>query len=160
MCSKEVSEPRGCFLTAVRVTSGQEGNVALLLKARIESKNLSIPSLVVVPGLRGFIFVETEHYYIVQNVIQGVKHCKGVVRGKISLNELLLTFRREVQVDVGDVVEIVAGPFRGYKARVLSVDKDKGTVRLEVVDAASPIPITLRLRDVRVIERGGEKGVT
>jgi len=144
------------YFLIVRTVGGQEYNVALIMKARIESKNLGIPSLIILPQLKGLIFVEKGLPHIVQNLISGIKHCRGMLRGKVPLSEIVKAISRPVEIHVGDIVEIVSGPFRGYKGKVMDIDNESGTVTIEIMDAASPMPITLRIKDVRLLERKRE----
>jgi transcriptional antiterminator NusG len=146
-------ESKPCYFIAVRTVGGQEYNVALIMKARIESKNINIPAIVVLPRLKGLVFAETPFPHIVQNVIAGIKHCKGILRGKVLADELLKVVYKPIEIRVGDIVEIVSGPFRGSKGRVTDIDLEEDRVTIEILDAASPMPITLRIKDVRVIER-------
>ncbi len=149
------TEPeRPCYFTVIRTVGGQEYSVALILKTRIEVKNLDIPSIVVLPRLKGIIFVESAFPFLVQNMITGIKHCKGVLRGKVPLEEILKVIFKPVEVpNVGDIVEIVSGPFKGYRGRVVDVDREQESVTIEILDAASPMPIVLRIKEVRIVER-------
>ena len=56
-------------------------------------------------------------------------------------------------IEVGCIVEIVSGAFKGEKARVTSVSETKEEVSMELYE--QPIPMTLNMRGdhVRVIER-------
>ncbi len=144
------------YFLIVRTVGGQEYNVALIMKARIESKNLGIPSIIILPQLKGLIFLERGLPHIVQNLITGIKHCRGMLRGKVPLSEIIKAISRPVEIHVGDIVEIVSGPFRGYKGKVMDIDSESGTVTIEIMDAASPMPITLRIKDVRLLERKRE----
>ena len=55
--------------------------------------------------------------------------------------------------EVGCIVEIVTGAFKGEKARVTSVAETKEEVSMELYE--QPIPMTLKMRGdhVRVVER-------
>ncbi len=148
------TEAKQSFFTVVRTVGGQEYNVALILKTRIETKNVDIPSIVILPRLKGVIFVESAFPFVVQNLITGIKHCKGILRGKVPLSEILKVIFKPVEIpSVGDVVEIISGPFKGYRGRVVDVDREQETVTIEILDAASPMPIVLRIKDVRIVER-------
>ncbi len=151
---KQVSEES--FFMIVRTVGGQEYNVALILKARIESKNIGIPALIVLPQLKGLIFVERGLPHVLQNLITGIKHCRGILRGKVPLSEIIRVISRPIELKIGDIVEIVSGPFRGYKGKVMDIDTESGTVTIEIMDATSPMPITLRIKDVRLLERRKE----
>jgi transcriptional antiterminator NusG len=61
---------------------------------------------------------------------------------------------REVveEINVGDVVEIVRGPFRGMKARVVSIDKSKNTLTVNLLEATFSIPVTI---PISYVKKGG-----
>lgn len=52
-----------------------------------------------------------------------------------------------------DIVEIVAGPFKGEKARVKYIDQLKEEITVELLDAPISIPITVRGDHIRLVEK-------
>jgi transcriptional antiterminator NusG len=50
-------------------------------------------------------------------------------------------------------VELVAGPFKGEKARVQKIDESKEEITVELFEATVPIPVTVRGDSVRVLEK-------
>ena len=56
----------------------------------------------------------------------------------------------EVKIDKGDIVEIIGEPFKKEKAKVLRVDKTKGEVVVSLLNAVVPIPVTVKIDNVRV----------
>ncbi|MCK5112046.1 MAG: transcription elongation factor Spt5, partial [Thermoplasmatales archaeon] len=57
------------------------------------------------------------------------------------------------KITEGDTVEMVAGPFRGEKAKITHIDYAKEEITVELLDSMVPIPITVRGEQVRVIKR-------
>jgi transcriptional antiterminator NusG len=59
---------------------------------------------------------------------------------------------------LGDIVEIVGGPFKGERGKVTRLNKQKSEVIVELLEAAVPIPITLNLDSIKVVgkENRGE----
>jgi transcriptional antiterminator NusG len=53
----------------------------------------------------------------------------------------------------GDIVELIAGPFKGEKARVQQIDENKEEITVELFEAMVPIPVTIRGDHVRVLEK-------
>ncbi|MGC9152589.1 MAG: transcription elongation factor Spt5 [Vulcanisaeta sp.] len=144
-----------CRVYALRAVGNQEYNVAFMLKARAEHKGLDkvrISAIVVLPALKGFVFVEGSMPYEIQDLATGIKHYRGMVRGVMSVDELLSSLAKPVEINVGDVVEIIVEPFRGYKGRVVDIDKQRGQVYLELLDSSSTMPIIVNLKGVRKIE--------
>ncbi|TFG55508.1 MAG: transcription elongation factor Spt5, partial [Methanomassiliicoccus sp.] len=56
-------------------------------------------------------------------------------------------------ISEGDVVELVAGPFKGEKARVQKIDESKEEITVELFEATVPSPVTVRGDSVRVLEK-------
>ena len=55
------------------------------------------------------------------------------------------------------IVEIISEPFKKEKAKVVRVDRSKEEVVVELLEATVPIPITVKLDNVRVIRREKEE---
>ena len=61
------------------------------------------------------------------------------------------------KITEGDTVEMVAGPFRGEKAKITHIDYTKEEITVELLDSMVPIPITVRGEQVRIIKRKEEE---
>ncbi|MFP3238562.1 MAG: transcription elongation factor Spt5 [Caldivirga sp.] len=147
-----------CSFIGIRVVSGQEYNVAAIIRTRLElmdkekKKYYKVASIVVPPNIQGQVYLETQHSYVAVDLSAGIKQYRGLMMGKAPLSELMKMIKREVKVQVNDVVEIITEPFRGFKARVIDVDERNNTVKLLLFDTATNIPVTLPIKSVRVIE--------
>jgi transcriptional antiterminator NusG len=154
---KEAVKPA---IFAVRTTIGQEKSAADMIAKKARAHNLSIKSVLAPPGIKGYIFVEAEGETTVERARFGMKHAKGVVEGEVPLSEIehFLVPKPAVSgMEVGDVVELVAGPFRGEKARIMRIDQSKEEVIVELFEATVPIPVTVRGDHVKVIEKKEKK---
>ena len=58
-----------------------------------------------------------------------------------------------VSIKEGDIVEIIAEPFKKEKAKVLRIDKQKEEVVVSLLGAVVPLPVTIKLDNVKVIRR-------
>jgi len=115
-------EKKGVLFT-VKVPAGQEFSVMRLLFKRAEYGGLRIKSMIFVPGLKGYIFVESDREYDVRMLTGGVRRAKLLPGRPVSFEELSDVLIREpevIQVKPGDIVKIVKGNFKGYRARVIS----------------------------------------
>ncbi|MEM4481305.1 MAG: transcription elongation factor Spt5 [Desulfurococcaceae archaeon] len=148
---------------AVRTTSGRELDVALIIERRVLEKrgkgeDLGITGIVVAPGVKGFVFVETLKPAELYKTLQNIKYASTSRPLKIPLQDVLNMLKpKEVveEVAVGEEVEIMRGPFRGMRARVVSVDKSKNTLTVNLLEAAFSIPITISINYVKKVTRGG-----
>ncbi|HDJ89418.1 MAG TPA: transcription elongation factor Spt5 [Thermoprotei archaeon] len=144
---------------AVRTTIGQEYNVSLLMEERAKASKIEVHSLAVVSGLRGIVIVETDIPHVVHRLSYGIKHVKGVIRGGMNIDDIIkfIAPRPVIEmVKVDDLVEITSGPFIGMKGRVVQIDKSRGEVKVEIAEAAYPLPITINAEYIKIIGRKEE----
>ena len=170
----------GSFLYIVKTAIGSELRVADEMYARLHGSG-SLTSLqgeifsVLHPNnMRGYVFVESSALHHVEKLIgrsggrdptarRGIsqtplKNAKQVLPGEAPLMDILPYLEPKAVtsgIEVGCIVEIVSGAFKGEKARVTSVSETKEEVSMELYE--QPIPMTLNMRGdhVRVIERVG-----
>ena len=58
-----------------------------------------------------------------------------------------------VSIKDGDIVEIISEPFKKEKAKVMRIDKQKEEVVVSLLGAVVPLPVTIKLDNVKVIRR-------
>ncbi len=139
---------------AYRVTAGQESIVADLLQEKIKKTRAPIAALIVSPRLKGYLIVEASNEVEVKRLTAGVPHVKGVLQKTISLDEikeLLESKPQELALVKGDFIEITSGPFKGEKAKVVRIDKEKEEVTIELVEVAVPIPVTIKMGTIKAL---------
>jgi transcriptional antiterminator NusG len=51
----------------------------------------------------------------------------------------------------GDLIEITSGPFKGERAKVVRIDKEKEEVTVELVEVAVPIPVTIKMGTIKAL---------
>ena len=61
-----------------------------------------------------------------------------------------------ISIKDGDIVEIIGSTLKGEKAKVLRIDKQKEEVTVSLLGAVVPLPVTIKLDNVKVIRRDGE----
>ncbi|MEM0091358.1 MAG: transcription elongation factor Spt5 [Saccharolobus sp.] len=141
----------------VKVTGGQEINVALMLEERIKTNNIrGVYSLIVPPNLKGYVIIESEGLHIVKLLIGGIRNVRGLAQGLLPREEIIkIVSKKSVgpSVKPGDVVEIIAGPFRGTQAQVVRVEEGKGEVVLNILESAFPLQVTVPIDQIKVAKR-------
>ncbi|MCF7866196.1 transcription elongation factor Spt5 [Candidatus Woesearchaeota archaeon] len=140
----------------VRVTANREDQVMSFLTSNVQRKKLAVYSVIRPHGMRGYIFVEAESKADAEQAAYGVPYGRGILPGEIPYTEIehmLEQAKKEVDIRKNDVAEIISGPFKREKAKITRVDKAKEEVVVELLEAAVPIPITLKLDSIKVIRR-------
>ncbi len=145
---------------ALKTIANREDQVVDFLATNIIKKGLNVYSIVRPHGMRGYIFVEAENREQAELASKGVPYAQNILPKEIEYKEIEYMIEQvKVQVNIQkhDIVEIISGPFKREQARVSRIDKSKEEVVVELLEAAVPIPITVKLDAVKVIRREGEE---
>ncbi|MEM2419666.1 MAG: transcription elongation factor Spt5 [Candidatus Bathyarchaeia archaeon] len=141
---------------AVRITTGQERNVAKLVAARIELNKIPVKAILVPDTLRGYIFIEAEGPHLVEQAIAGIKHVKTRVPDFVDFSEIEKYIVRKPVIEElseNDIVEVTGGPFKGMRAKITRIDRAKEEVTLELLEATFTLPITVHADYVKLVEK-------
>ncbi len=145
---------------SIKTQVGKEQNTADLLRSRSKVSDLDIASILVTPELRGYIFVEGYDKERLKDVVKTISYARSMLDGDIPVDQIehfLVPTSAVAKITEGDVVEMVAGPFRGETAKVTHIDDAKEEITVELFESVVPIPITVRGEQVRVVKRKDEE---
>ena len=143
----------------IKTQVGKEQNCADLLNSRAEKSKNEYPAILATPELRGYIFIEGYERERLKEVIKTISYARTVLEGDIPIDQIehfLIPTSTVAKITEGDVVEMIAGPFRGENAKVTHIDDAKEEITVELFESVVPIPITVRGEQVRVIKRKDE----
>lgn len=135
---------------------GQEKNVARIIARNVKNSDLEVNSILVPESLRGYILVESSGKLDMKNPAFKVPHMKGAIEGEIPYDEIKNFLNPEpiiASIQKGSIVELISGPFKGEKAKVVRIDESKEDVVLELIEAAVPIPVTVKGDQIRLIQK-------
>ena len=144
----------------IKTQVGKEQNTADLINSRAAKSKIKIPSILVTPELRGYLFIESYDKERIKDMIKTVSYARNMLEGDIPIEQIehfLVPASAVAKITEGDVVEMVAGPFRGETAKVTHIDDTKEEITVELFESVVPIPITVRGEQVRVIKRKEDK---
>jgi transcriptional antiterminator NusG len=137
---------------AVKTTASQERTVADMIMNREES---TIHAALAPDSLTSYVMVEADDYNIIERVLDEIPHARSVIPGESDISEVehFLSPKPDVEgIAEGDIVELIAGPFKGEKAQVQRIDEGKDQVTVELYEATVPIPVTVRGDQIRVLD--------
>ena len=145
---------------SVKTQVGKEQNAADLVNVRADKSKLEIPSILVTPELRGYIFIEGYVKERINDMIKTVSYARNMLDGDIPIDQIehfLVPTSAVAKIEEGDIVEMIAGPFRGETAKVTHIDDTREEITVELFESVVPIPITVRGEQVRVVKRKDEE---
>jgi transcription termination/antitermination protein NusG len=160
MSDEEIMGEEKSKIFTIKTQVGKEQNCADLLNSRAEKSKNEYPAILATPDLRGYIFVEGYDRERLKDVIKTISYARTVLEGDIPIEQIehfLVPTSSVAKIAEGDVVEMIAGPFRGENAKVTHIDDAKEEITVELFESVVPIPITVRGEQVRVIKRKDEE---
>jgi len=143
-------------IVALKASIGHERQVADDVASKAKAAKSGIYAILAPTTLRGYVLIEGMNTDELKETVRGVRRARGLVEGETSFAEIdhFLTPKPLVSgIMEGDVVELIAGPFKGEKARVKQIDETKEEITVELFEAMVPIPVTVRGDHVRVLEK-------
>ncbi len=145
----------------IKVTTNKEERALDMISERAEKKNIKVYSVSRPHGLRGYILLEAEDRDSAEEAVFNLPYVKGIIGKTLSYEEIENMIKPSVEaisIQEGDLVEIIAEPFKKEKAKVLRIDKQKEEVVISLLGAVVPLPVTVKIDNVKVIRREeGEK---
>ncbi len=144
----------------IKVTTNKEERAVDMISEKAEKKELSVYSVSRPHGLRGYILLEAEDRESAEEAVFNLPYVKGIIGKTVTYDEIknMLTPNvEEINMNEGDIVEIIGEPFKKEKAKVTRIDTQKAEVVVSLLGAVVPIPVTVKMDNVRVIRREGEE---
>ncbi|MFH0798221.1 MAG: transcription elongation factor Spt5 [Candidatus Woesearchaeota archaeon] len=145
---------------ALRTTANREDQVVDFISSHVQKRKLEVYAIVRPHGMRGYVFLEAKDKESAEESFFGVPYAKGLLKEPIKYEEIepmLEQVKTQINIQKNDIVEIISGPFKREKAKIARIDPQKEEVVVELLEAAVPIPITLKMDSVKVIRREGEE---
>jgi transcriptional antiterminator NusG len=143
------------MIFAIRTIVGREEVVLESLYNRALKYNIPIKALMHPQEIKGYVFVEGD-LENVRELIKGIVNVRGLVTSPININELekfLKPKESNIEVNIGDVIEVVSGPFKDTKGKITRIDNIKREVTIEPLEVSVPIPITIPIELVKIVEK-------
>lgn len=151
----EAEEPKTHIFT-LRTTANREEQVMSFVTSNVTKKGIDVFSVIRPHGLRGYIFVEASSLTDAEQAAYNVPYARGILKNPVEYKEIehmLEQVKKEINIQKNDIAEIISGPFKREKCKIVRVDKTKEEIVVELLNAAVPIPITVKIDAVKVIRR-------
>lgn len=140
----------------IKVTTNKEEKAVDMIADRIAKKNLNVFSVLRPHGLRGYVLLESEDRESAEEAVFNLPYVKGIIGKTIGYEEIKNMIEPSIEtisIKEGDIVEIIAEPFKKEKAKVLRIDKQKEEVVVSLLGAVVPLSVTIKLDNVKVVRR-------
>ncbi|MBI2558821.1 transcription elongation factor Spt5 [Candidatus Woesearchaeota archaeon] len=144
---------------ALRTTANREDQVMDFVTSNATKKKLEVYSVVRPHGMRGYIFIEAATKTDAEQAAFNIPYARGILAHPVKYSEIehmLEQVKHEMNIQKSDIVEIISGPFKRENAKVTRIDKTKEEVVVELLEAAVPIPITVKMDAVKVVRRDSD----
>jgi len=157
---KDEHADQDTLIFALRTTANREDQVMDFVGSNAVKKKFDVYAVVRPHGMRGYLFMEAKTKADAEAAAQGIPYARGILPNPVSYGEIehmLEQVKHEVNIQKDDIAEIISGPFKREKCKVTRVDKTKDEVVVELLEAAVPIPITVKVDAIKVIRRDSDE---
>ncbi len=156
---KEEKKPARQFesqIYIVKVTTNKEDKALEMIADKVKKKKIDIYAIARPHGLRGYIFLESPDHKHAEDAVFNLPYVKGIIGETVTydkVKQMLEPVAADIKIEKNDIIEIISEPFKNEKAKVVRVDKPKNECVVSLLGAAVPIPVTVKLDNIRVIRR-------
>ncbi len=153
-------EKKESELFVLRTTANREDQVMDYIAANIEKKKLSVYAAIRPHGMRGYIFLEAASKEDAETAAYKIPYARGILPKPVDFNEIehmVEQVKPEYNIKKYDIAEIISGPFKREKCKITRIDKVKEEIVVELLEAAVPIPITLKMDAIKIIRRDSDE---
>ncbi len=151
-----MAEQQTTHIFALRTTSNREDQVIDFIGSNITKKKIEVYCVIRPHGMRGYIFLEAADKASAEQAAFNVPYARGILAKEIEYKEIehmLEQVKKEANIRKNDIAEIISGPFKREQCKIMRIDRTKEEVVVELLEAAVPIPITVKIDAVKVIRR-------
>jgi len=143
------------MIYAIKTIIGRENVVLEAMSGKVKTRSLGIKAMVSPEEIKGYVFIEGELQDI-ENLIKEIPHARGLLKNPVPVSDIkkfLESKKVEIEINEGDIVEVIGGPFKGEKGKVTRFDSIKSEVTMELIEITVPIPVTVNAGLVKVIKK-------
>jgi transcriptional antiterminator NusG len=154
--NKEPEKEYNSIIFVVKVTTNKEDKAFEMIADKVLKRKINIYALIRPHGLRGYLLIESPDRENAEEAVYNLPYVKGILPKQVTYDEvrqMLEPVASEIKIEKNDIVEIIGESFKNEKAKVVRFDKVKGDAVVLLLNAAVPMPVTVRLDNLRVIRR-------
>jgi len=151
-----MSEQRQSSIYPVKTTGGQERTVATFVANKAIQKKKPIYSILALDTWKGYVLFEAPNSQVVDESIQGFKHVRSKIPGMMQFQDIekfLVAKSMVAELSDGDIVEIVAGPFKTMRAKISRIETAKQEVTVVLLDTPYQLPVTVDAAYLKIVEK-------
>jgi len=140
----------------IKVTTNKEDNAVELISQRINKKSIQVYAIARPHGLKGYLILEAADRESAEEAVFNLPYVKNIIGKTVEYKEIQQMLEpkiEEIKIEVGDIVEMIGATFKGEQARVTRIDKQKGEAVVSLLGASVPIPVTVKIDNIKVIRR-------
>ncbi len=140
----------------IKVQTNKEDAAIEMISERAAKKKLGVYVVLRPHGLRGYVILESKDRESAEEAVYNLPYIKGIIGKTISYDEIknmLEPTVAAISIKEEDIIEIIGSTLKGEKAKVIRVDKQKEEVVVSLLGSVVPLPVTLKIDNVKVIRR-------
>jgi transcriptional antiterminator NusG len=140
---------------AISVIGGYEEKIAMVFAERAQALKLNVKSIIYSEELKGTVIVEVSDPKDLFYLIRGVKNVKRRRPITINIQEVVKLLKPPISLptlEKGQLIEIIGGPFKGMKGRVVEIYSTRNEADITLLEGDSKIVVTIPIEYIKGAE--------
>ena len=147
---------------AFRAKMGQEKSLAQMAEIKGGQRNSGVYAVLLAESLKGYAFVEGVGQLEIETALGGIRtiSARAVRDVEVPIEELsdLLNPRPAIEgLELGAIVQIIDGPFKGLKAKLTRVEDASQEITVELLDSTMSLPVRIHADYVKKLTADTEE---
>ena len=130
--------------------------MATFVANKAMQKKKPIYSILALDTWKGYVLFEAPNSQVVDESIQGFKHVRSKIPGMMQFQDIekfLVTKSMVAELSDSDIVEIVAGPFKTMRAKIVRIESAKQEVTVVLLDTPYQLPVTVDAAYLKIVQK-------
>lgn len=141
---------------------GQERSLARLVDLKGNKPDSGIYAVLIPDSLSGYCFVEGENQMKVESSFAGIRilSSRAVGNKSIDIDDLISLLNPKPSIEglqEGDIVEVIDGPFKGYRAKLTRIEGHSQEITCELLESTMALPIKIHADYVKKLTIAEDK---
>lgn len=131
-----------------RSKMGQERSLARLAELKSKKEGSGVYAVLIPDSLSGYCFVEGESQMRIESSLAGIRiiSSRAVANKSVPIDDLIELLNPKPSIEgliEGDIVEIINGPFKGYRAQLTRIEGVSQEITAELLESTMALPVKI-----------------
>lgn len=132
----------------LRAKMGQERSLARLAELKANKEDSGVYAVMISDMMKGYCFIEGEDQMQVEKLASEIRILsnRAIQDKEVPIEQIIDLLNPTPAIEgliEGDMVEIIDGPFKGLKAKLIRIEDGSQEITAELLDSTMALPVRI-----------------